>query len=159
MAIAPEGQIRLHFLSYLDGGSPLRLWIAKHLTGLTLLLYATSGLGATVIGNWCLPTAAEAGEHAAHGTHRAAPLPCPPLKDGSENCRGQCLDVQPRLLSHTAPHRAARTELNPVASADPPGATSVRPPHSLESRRHCHEIRALGPLLAQRHLGTVVLIV
>ena len=79
----------------------MRRWLAKHLTGLTLLLYATSGLGATAIGNGCLPTAAESGGHPAHARQGALFSCPPPLHEGAESCRGHCFDVQPRLLSHT----------------------------------------------------------
>ncbi len=137
----------------------MRRWLAKHLTGLTLLLYATSSLGMTVVGSWCIPTAAASGEHSAHAS-QGTPLPCPPpLHDGAESCRGQCLDVQPRLVSHAAPHRAPRPGFSPLPLAGPPRDLSAALPLIREPRPGSRESRAIGPLMAQRHLDTVVLIV
>ena len=134
----------------------MRRWLAKHLTGLTLLLYATSGLGLTVIGGWCIP--AVVGEHYAHSP-QGAPAPCPTPHDGTESCRNQCLDVQPRLVSHAAPHRASRPGLSPLILADPPRDLSAGVSRRQEPRLSHRAPRAPGPLLAQRHLETVVLIV
>lgn len=137
----------------------MQRWLAKHLTGLTLLLYATSGLGLTVIGDGCIPTDAAARAHFAHSP-QAVPHPCPPpLPDGADTCRGQCLDVQPRLVSQAAPHRAPRTGLSPLILADLPRDLSAGVPRHQEPRLRSREPREPGPLMAQRHLDTVVLIV
>jgi len=136
----------------------VRRRLAKHLTSLTLLLYATSDLGMAVVGGWCLPTAAAAGPHSAHalpGKH----LPCPPpLHEGAESCRGQCLDVQPRLVSQTAPHRSHRLWASPLLLAGSPRNLAAAAPIR-EEPPVPREARSLGPLLAQRHQTTVVLIV
>lgn len=133
--------------------------LAKHLTGLTLLLYATSGLGMTVVGSWCIPTETTAGEHSSHALC-GAPPPCPPpLHNNKKSCHGQCLDVQPRLVSHAAPHRASRPGLSPLILGGPPRSLSACVPRHRESPPGSCEPRTPGPLMAQRHLDTVVLIV
>ncbi len=132
----------------------MRYWLAKHLSGLILLFYVMSSVALTLVCGGC----AAAEEHAHHAPGSAFP-PCPLFADKAGTCHGRCLDGQLHLLSQTPPHRAALSGPLPPTAAEPPRnlATWGAPPR--EPVRDYHEPWALGPLLAQRHLGTVVLIV